>query len=252
MKSKIAFSFFLVLICLSLSSLLSTGSAESPQQDIATPIQRGIMSEKQREHSRLYKQYDTTQKIPDLVRKEKDDVEVYRLLPLGADLSGGAATAASETVKRITCNADAVVIGTVRDKASQLTEGESFVFTDYEFTVREVLKNNEAAPITAEITVTRPGGTIILNGKRVRALDESFKPLTVGQEYMLFVRFLPGTGSYTSIESGESFELRINKVKSLREGALDRSVTEYSTVSLRDEVRNASLAPCNGKKGGVQ
>ena len=251
MKFKIAFSMFLALTCLSLSILLIAGSAESPQQDVATPIHRGVMSEKQREHSRLFKQYDTAQKIPDLARKEKNDVEVYRLLPLGADLSG-VEVPASETIKRITCSADAVVIGKVRDKASQLTEGEGFVFTDYEFTVREVLKNNEAAPIIGEISVTRPGGSVVLNGKRVRAVDESFKPLIIGQEYMLFLRFLPQTGSYMSIESGESFELAGNEIKSLREGALERALTEYSAVSLSYEVRNASQTPCNGKKGDAK
>lgn len=253
MKSKIAFSMFLLLILLSLTRLLPRGSAESPQQDMATPVQRGVMTETQKEHSRLYKKYDTPRKIPDLVRTEKDDVEVYRLLPLGADLSGGPEPTVSEMLKRVTCNSNAVVIGTVKYKASQLTESESFVFTDYAITVKEVLKNNELAPIgTGEINVTRPGGTIILNGKIVRALDELFKPLTVGQEYILFLRFLPKTGAYLSIKDGESFQLWRNKEKSLREESLDRSVTEYTTESLRNEVRNAAATPCSGNKGNAQ
>ena len=252
MKSKIALSVFLFFVVLSLTHLLPRGSAESPQQDqdSATQIQRGVMTEKQRAHSKLYKRYESTQKIPDLVQREKDDVEVYRLLPLGVDATGGSLPSTSEILRRITCNANAVVRGVVKDKSSQLTEGESFVFTDYEITVEEVLKNNNAAPIGNEITLTRPGGTILLNGKRVRAIDESFQPLKVGGEYILFLRFLSETGTYTSIESGESFRIFKNKIKSLKEESLDRFATEYTSTSLINEIYHAAATSCDGNKGG--
>lgn len=254
MKSKIAFSVFLLFVVLSLTRLLPKGSAESPRQDqdMATQVQRGVMTKTQRAHSKLYKRYESVQKIPDLVQREKDDVEVYRLLPLGADVSGGAAPSTSDILRHAVCNANAVVRGVVKDMSSQLTEGESFVFTDYEITVKEVLKNNEASPIGNGITVTRPGGIILLNGKRVRAIDESFQPLKVDREYILFLRFLPETGTYESIESGESFEIIKDKVKSLKEESLDRFATEYTSTSLVNEIRNATAAPCNGNKRGAQ
>lgn len=212
------------------------------------------MSAQQQEHSKLYKRYNSDRRIPELVRKEKGDVEVYRLSPLGADLSDSPTPTTSDILRRATCDPDAVVLGLVKSKSSQLTQAQSFVFTDYGITIEQVLKHNESTLIApqSEITITRPGGTVLLDSKKVRAIDESFRPLKPGQRYLLFLQFLPTTGTYRSIETGESFEVRGNEVKSLKGDSLERVAIEHSANSLMNEVVLAAASPCKGNRGGVK
>jgi hypothetical protein len=252
MKGRVVLLLSVVLLGIGTGYLTNNSFANLSNQERATVVQEGAMTALQKEHSKLYKKYNSDRKIPDLARKEKGDVEVYRLSPLGADLSSGPAPTTSDILMRATCNAEAVVLGVVRRKSSQLTEDESFVFTDYDIAVEQVLKDNRSYSINtiSEITITRPGGTIALNGKEVRAIDESFRTLQVGQRYLLFLQFLPTTGTYRPIDSGESFELRGNTVKSLKEESFDRFADEQNSTSVIEEIRVAAANPCNDRKGG--
>jgi hypothetical protein len=228
-------------------------SKNSSQKDKPTPVQIGVMSERQREHSKLYKKYNSGRKIPELITKEKGvEVEVYRLLPLGADQYDAPFSTPAGEVNRITCSADVVVVGVVKNKASQLTEDQSFLFTDYGFEVQEVLKGTVSLDPNNEITVTRPGGEIVVDSKTVRALDESFQPMTVGSKYVLFLRIIPQTGSYQAIESGESFELNGNKIRDLKRGSLNKLLVEYNPSALIQEIRLAASSRCENKKERVQ
>lgn len=48
------------------------------------------------------------------------------------------------------------------------------------------------------IVVTRPGGDLIIEGRRLRAEDRSFRTLSVGSQYLLFLNYLPDTQSFTT------------------------------------------------------
>jgi len=106
------------------------------------------------------------------------------------------------------CNADAIVVGTLKSESPQLTEDESFLFTEYIMSVSDVIKNNAAADIqsSADITVIREGGIGLINGRTIRAEREGFKLFTVGNQYLLFLRYIPETGAYLAYPYG-SFEL---------------------------------------------
>jgi hypothetical protein len=254
MKSKMFALLGVSLFGLAIAYVVSNGSTSLSKQEDATPVQRGVMSAQQREHSKLYSKYNSERKISELIRKEKGDVEVYRLTPLGADLSTGPIESTSDILKRASCDADAVVVAVVEAKSPQLTEDESFIFTDYEVSVEQILKDNESAPIlpSSRITVTRPGGTILLNNKTVRAVDESFPQLRLRQRYVLFIQFLPAIGTYRSIESGESFEVRGNDVERLKRDSVDRFKTEPNTNSLIRGITIAAANPCKRSKGGIK
>jgi hypothetical protein len=228
----------------------SNSPTSSMDQEKATVVQEGVMTERQKEHSKLYERYNTKDKIPALVEKEKDDLQVYRLAPLGAEVSEPLSV--NEILAKITCKADVVVLGRVKDQASQLTENESFVFTDYVVVVEQVLKSGESSSVTdsSEITVTGPGGTIVLNGKRVSAVDESFLPLKTGGQYILFLRMIPATGAYMPIENGDSFEVQGNQIKTVKKVPYDRVTAEHTRLSLINQVRAAAATHCNGAKGG--
>jgi hypothetical protein len=259
MKTNSKISFLILVICIVGFGLFniaaSSSQKEYSKQDSPTPIQIGVMSEKQREHSKLYKKYNSDHKIPEILAREKgNDVEIFRLLPLGAGLPDERVPTAFEALNRITCSANFVVVGEVKSKNSQLTEDLSFVFTDYEFTVQDVLKNDISTPIqqNAEIMVTRPGGEVLLNNKAVRALDESFQPLKPGKKYVLFLQAIPQTGAFQTIESGDSFELKKERIINLKKDSLHKLTVEYNPSSFIEGIRQAAFYPCGKKNEGTQ
>ena len=197
------------------SEILPLAQATAQQQEEATPIQEGVMSDKQKKHSKIFKGFKEAthgKKLRDVVA-DKGDVEV--IVPAG-DVQAPRAANASQYLNtylnRVSCKADAVLIGTVSSKASQLIEEGTFTFTDYEVSMEEILKNNYAAPIQANtnITVSRSGGAVKLNGHTIRAIDHRNEPLIVGNRYLLFLQLIPGTGAYRSLGNNlfeDSFQL---------------------------------------------
>ena len=106
--------------------------------------------------------------------------------------------------------ADAVVIGTLKNKSSLLTDDGEFLFTDYVVVVNSVAKSPSIAQ-NREIIVTRAGGEILLNGRTVRAIDPFFKPFQLGQSYILFLKLVPETGAFKADAAG-SFRIVGGKV----------------------------------------
>jgi len=247
---------FGLAITLGIALLIATGVGASKLQDKdkkqyqeefadATPIQPGVMTEKQEQHSKLYSQYNTRNKIQDLLKLNDDGIQIIRGLPLPFD--SGQVRSEADEIKRMTCAADTIVLGTVKKSASQITEGQSFLFTDYVLLVQQVLKNNSRSLLQqeAEIMITRPGGAVLIDNKRVTAIDKSIPPLRRGKQYLLFLRYLPETDSYASIETGESYEVNRNTlqlVKHLPEGVIS---AKHNAVSFVNEVKAAVSRPCN-------
>jgi hypothetical protein len=181
------------------------------RQDDPTPIQEGVMTEKQKKNGKLFKGYqDITKgkKLRDLVA-EQGDVSVGKMLPQRIRSNS---FSLDKYLQTLTCKANIVVTGTVKSKSSQLIEEGTFLFTDYEITVEESLKNsgNGSVQPNASINVIRVGGAVKLN-----AIDYEQPPLQVGGHYLLFLTYVPETDSYTSAFYGvgeDSFQLRGNKL----------------------------------------
>ncbi|HVF48576.1 MAG TPA: hypothetical protein VNA19_00735 [Pyrinomonadaceae bacterium] len=186
---------------ISVSAMLQKRGADKAKPmppEEATLIQEGVMTAKQKEHSKLFKGYtwfSDGKKIKDIAAQKDGEIEVNAPLE---DTLRYPQPSLGEYLQKMTCEADAVVIASVKSKSSNLTESGTFLFTDYEVTVREVLKNQETAPIRQgqDITVTRGGGAVKLNGRIIRAIDTNAGRLQVGREYLLYLRFVPATGAY--------------------------------------------------------
>lgn len=209
------------------------------------------MTGKQKEHSKLYKgeQYRSKKKIKDLLDAQPKGL----LVKVGRPLQGGDPAAPpfnfQKFMSRLSCSADAIVIGTVKSKSSNLTEDEDFIFTDYEIKVDEVLKNNPAAPIIPlnDITITRPGGSILFGNKLAEAIDVSFKPLELEQHYVLFLKFIPSTGAYKAVDSKSSYQILGDKLSKLTEEYIGPNNDELDTTFFLNEIRSA--ANCNNAQG---
>ncbi|HXG66045.1 MAG TPA: hypothetical protein VNO70_13165 [Blastocatellia bacterium] len=129
----------------------------------------------------------------------------------------------------------------IKDKSSQLTEDEDFIFTDCDVSVEDILKDNPVKSIKPgdNITITRPGGTVKLKGRVVRAIDTSFRSFEIGGRYILFLRFIPSTETYKAFSNG-SFQLRDNHITKLTNEALwDEKERENDATAFLTEVRDA-------------
>src|SRR5207253_2143463 len=91
----------------------------------------------------------------------------------------------TQYLKILSCKADAVVIGQIKNKTAHMTDDEEYIYSEYPLMVAEVLKNNPSAPIQVEkvIEVTRPGGIIELDGRRIRVEDRTYPFLEIIRSY---------------------------------------------------------------------
>jgi hypothetical protein len=88
------------------------------------------MTEKQRAHSKLHEQrYGSRRKLIDLT-KATGDVDIIASPPMPFFGPNSPTPTAFQILRGLSCDADAVITGTVKSKAAQLTEAEDFVFTE--------------------------------------------------------------------------------------------------------------------------
>ncbi|HEX8000511.1 MAG TPA: hypothetical protein VF528_19165 [Pyrinomonadaceae bacterium] len=212
----------LILILLSIGAAQITFSARPQQSEFqrsinqktgkATSVQEGVMTEKQKKHSKIFRgfeSYTQGKKLRDLTSETWD---VYLVVPVGNVITPRSFNL-TEFLRNMSCEADAVVIGKVQGKVSQIIEEGTFIFTDYELTVSEILKDDDAAPIevNANITYTSPGGAIELNGRTIRAVDQRREPLQIGERYLLYLKRIPEMSTYKGFSNsrdGDSFQIK--------------------------------------------
>ncbi len=152
-------------------------------------------AERQKIHSTLYPWHDSGKKLREI--NPGKDILI---------MTGPAARVFTRgsIPPKPACVADAIVIGVVKDQSSALTEREAFIFTEYTIAVDKVLKTNPAAPISSgdSIIFTRPGGTLVLDGRKAVLSDEDYPLLHLARRYLLFLRFIPQTGAYGGLRPG--------------------------------------------------
>jgi hypothetical protein len=219
------------------------------QKELPTKIVPGQMTEKQKTHSQLYdKDYDLPQRLDLHDPKNKNQAEGLTTIgtPMVAYSDTDPQPTATDAFRRLSCSADAIVVGTVSGKTSQLMNSRQFVFTEYDFFVNEVLKDNQAAPIVLNqpITVVRPGGTVEIDGRIVRAVDDSFRPLTTDNSYLLFLKYLPKTKSYDSAILRGSFKVKDNQLNKLTGGWIPGFDSEDAGPSI-ESIRTITGSSCS-------
>lgn len=212
-----------VLLLVALAFVFANQQSKSPprqpskmelsiKEKVGSPtlIQEGIMTGKQRKHSKVFKGFRTSnggRKLRDIAN-EIGDVYFVNMVADGRFTPG---FNLQEYLNRLTCESSAVVVATVLSKSSQLIDDGTFTFTDYELTVKEVLKDNVTAPIQLNqtFTYTSPGGSVKLGGKIISTVDYRGEPLQLGKQYLLYLKFIPDTGSYKGFSNdidGDTFE----------------------------------------------
>lgn len=216
------FAFGLALLGIVGAGASRQGRRDQGQRDIekyqaeiadATPVQVGILTRKQRFHSRLYNGYSKSlpgESISEWIasyRGKRTVLErnVYGRMWFPSDRPD----VPEDYFARFAQGSDAIVRGRAIQKTSQITEDDSFLFTDYDVVVSEVFKDNAAAPIDAgkTITVTYVGGKIVVDNVIIKAGGNAVALLPVnGQDVLLFLRFVSVTDGYQLANNG-AFEL---------------------------------------------
>lgn len=193
----------------------------------ATPVEVGVLSANQRIHSSLYTDYKqrngnaTIDELLDLARSSTKIVKLNFFVGLGPLME---ADKPERFFGELARSSDAIVRGRVTNRVSQLTEDDGFVFTDYEVEITEVLKDNVTAPLGALITVTYPGGKVLLDGVIVKARDHYFEPLPLNRQVVLFLQTVKETGAYKPTRYSGSFELDGVTLRALSEQELPPGV----------------------------
>lgn len=246
MRKLFLFVISILVVCLFSGVVPLHSQQQKPDvyNEVATPVIEDDLTPQQREHSKLYETDRRQEKIRDVLIKQNElrsfttacsFISLEPLPPLVVELSQ---------------KADAVVIVTVVSKSSQITANGTNIFTDYELRIEEALKDGRTGTLKPEtiITVTRPGGKVLLFGKIAHFELLSFKPLQPGRRYLLFLSYLPATGAYRAVDANSSFDITDTLVESLNEG-----ITRGFERELGPFVTSVSQAVAsNQRKGGIQ
>jgi hypothetical protein len=186
-------------------------------QQPSKPVQEAVRERIHTEHSKLYKQYAGRGDLRAIAAKTSGDVEVVNGTPQKMFRSNAGPFRLGDFLRELTSKSDAVLIGIVKERASFSTAEGTFVFTDYDLAIEQILKNNSTNLLRPfdKISVTRPGGDVQLDGHKVRALDESLEPLAIGSRYLLFLDYVPSTETYKAFSSQGSFRVDGNRAAKL-------------------------------------
>jgi uncharacterized metal-binding protein YceD (DUF177 family) len=257
-KLTIVIVVLTAIITLIVISAFRQQAQNKPQatQEEATEVRRGQVTEKEREYSREYKKLYADrngQKLTEISerskrRGNKQEAGVSIGIPMIPTVGNSSMPTASEFLKDLSCKADAVVVGSVVKKSAHLTDDETFVFTEYEFSVEEVLKNNLIFSIepNKSIQVTRPGGLIKLDDQLIRVEDKSYQPLQIKKKYLLFLNFIPAADGYIVSSVKGDFILENDSFKKLSVFPLAEELEKGGDPRvLLNNVRNSISVDCN-------
>lgn len=239
---KIFIGLLLVTLMVVIGVLLTTPTTkgQKEQTDDATIVQRGQITEKERAYSKEYEKkygYRKSRKLTTIKGKGEVSVIIGDLdVPTDPQER---IMSANEFLEKKICDADLVVIGIPQNKTSHLTDDETFVYTDYNFEIARILKNNSVSPVEVgkSIEITRPGGLIKIDNQIIRVEDKSFEPLKINKEYFLFLKYIPSTNGYAVFDYQSDFIVendtfrKLSKVKMPQELALSNELTSLLNIA---------------------
>lgn len=152
-----------------------------------------------------------------------------------------------EFIRDKICESDAILVGRISEKESQLTAEEDFIFTDYTIVIKTILKDDghESLARRGTVTVSRAGGRIKLDDRVLTVVDRSEKSLSIGDEYLLFLKRVSKTGAYTALKGSSSIPESPSKLRKLTEsriGELPSGADQTSVIDLIE--RNVNSYKC--------
>jgi hypothetical protein len=171
--------------------VLAAGTYYSQQrQKTATKLSS---AERREIHSTFYPKYAHDRKLQEI--DPGQDVDIESSPGMKFEVPG------PNYRKNPACTTDAIIVGVVKDQSSYLTQEETFILSDYTISVEKILKDNPAAQMNPgdSIVVNRPGGILVLGGRKAETIDKDYDPLRLAGRYLLYLQFIPETSSYRGL-----------------------------------------------------
>ncbi len=243
MLKKIAFNLALIAFLITIGTTLQARAQKDEKKEEATPIQKGQLTQQQKEHSKLFENMRPSREP--LTDVPGNDV----VISIGGDYGWDSSRPSlNETIQKLTCNSDAIIIGKMISKSSQLTTDSKFIFTDYVIRPVSVLKEDAGQPISerGDITISGPGGKVLLDGRMFTVNVNSIKRLSIGDEYLLFLNRISKTGAYTAGAGSALLSDGKRKLENLsdRPGELPRDAEGTLVIEL---IKSHVPIPCAAK-----
>lgn len=254
---KVFVGLFLAICVITLGIFLITPSTQGQkeQKDDATLVIRGQVTEKEKAYSKEYKKIYADREGNKLSDASKignqrgwtKEIRVSIGIPSVPSLMNQPDISAWDFLQDLACNADAVAVGTPTSKSSYMLDDETFVYTEYEFRISDILKNNSVSPMEVDknIQITRPGGFIKLDNQLIRVTDQSYETLQLKKSYLLFLKYVPGADGYMVSDSKGDFTLDNASFRSLSKQSLPKDLKDgRNSDELINNTRNAVLGAC--------
>jgi hypothetical protein len=141
-------------------------------------------------------------------------------------------------IRELTYNSEVVVLATPLLRRSALIASHQFIFSDYEVRIDAVFVDyRRVLAGTSTVVVSRAGGEIVLNGKKVQAIETEFPLFSLGEQYLFFMIRLP-SGSYL-VEPWSAFLVSRGSIKEARNHPKRESIP-YPMSRIEQEISLAA------------
>jgi hypothetical protein len=209
----------LLFMLLTVATLWAAVLRQDPKfqtKEQPTLVAEGTLTEAQKKHGRLFQDSGrkklsslpdgttiyTPAEPPDLPSQNENNDQMKR-----------------QVFQAMACDADLVIVGKPVRKTTQITEFGDYIFTDYEIIAEDVIRDTSTAvPTGSTVTITRPGGSVILNAKRYQVVHGSFSRLEEGKTYLLFLKLNTDSSTYQPASNHGTFLVDGNGVSLAHEG----------------------------------
>lgn len=123
--------------------------------------------------------------------------------PNAANPSGGIDV--TSLLKQRACSSDSIVWGHPNAWLYHLSSSGSAIYTDYDFVIDGVAKDNPASSVLhrLDVVVTRPGGSITVGQGSLKTIsieNGAYPHLESSRQYLLFLRYISASGGYQTID----------------------------------------------------
>lgn len=132
---------FASVVLFTVMSFRQEAQTNKPQDEKATVVHKGQVTAEEWEYTKELKKFygnGDGQKITE--HPGKGDIGIAIGAGSMPHSTNEPVITASQFLGRLSCQADAILVGTVKNKESHLSADETFVYTAYDF---EVIKNNK-------------------------------------------------------------------------------------------------------------
>ncbi len=203
------------------------------QKSSPTTLAIAEMTPAQRVHAELYKDFAGDTKVLDA------GIVIERLVHSASSPIAGRTT--DKAVGEMACTVDTVFVGQVIGQTVMPTLDGTFLFTDYQVDVTDVIREPKAGSTPARAVVTRPGGFVERDGVKVGVTVNTWPLLKVGATYLFFGQLVPQTRAYRT-PNAVLFEVAGGSMKSTTpvKGVVDSDwYSGVAPASLRATIASA-------------